>query len=202
MAFGFCFLAAIRAVRKCLVTQPDPDSARGRRRRQLHPKRVLPGRVRPVCGLQICPSEPGVPGRSQRQQPLRKLGVPGQEELALGAIASGGARVLNQDVLRALGISRGVVDLVAEREQRELLRREREYRDGRAPVDIRNRTVILVDDGLATGSSMRVAAIALKQKDPAKIIAAGPVGAPETWAEFESAADKGVCAAAPEPVRT
>src|SRR5260370_26647641 len=133
---------------------------------------------------------------------VRKLGVPGHEELAMGAIASGGARVLNQDVLRALGISRGVVDLVAEREQRELLRREREYRDGRAPVDIRNRTVILVDDGLATGSSMRVAAIALKQKDPAKIIAAGPVGAPETWAEFESAADKGVCAAAPEPVRT
>jgi putative phosphoribosyl transferase len=132
---------------------------------------------------------------------VRKLGVPGHEELAMGAIASGGARVLNQDVLRALGISRGVVDLVAEREQRELLRREREYRDGRAPVDIRNRTVILVDDGLATGSSMRVAAIALKQKDPAKIIAAVPVGAPETCAEFESEVDKVVCATTPEPFR-
>jgi putative phosphoribosyl transferase len=132
---------------------------------------------------------------------VRKLGVPGHEELAMGAIASGGARVLNQDVLRALGISRGVVDLVAEREQRELLRREREYRDGRAPVDIRNRTVILVDDGLATGSSMRAAAMALKQKDPAKIIAAVPVGAPETCAEFESEVDKVVCATTPEPFR-
>jgi putative phosphoribosyl transferase len=132
---------------------------------------------------------------------VRKLGVPGHEELAMGAIASGGVRVLNQDVLRALGISRGVVDLVAEREQRELLRREREYRDGRAPVDIRNRTVILVDDGLATGSSMRVAAIALKQKGPAEIIAAVPVGAPETCAEFESEVDKVVCATTPRRFR-
>jgi predicted phosphoribosyltransferase len=132
---------------------------------------------------------------------VRKLGVPGHEELAMGAIASGGVRVLNQDVLQALGISRGVVDLVAEREQRELQRREREYRDGRAPVDIRDRTVILVDDGLATGSSMRVAAIALKQKGPAEIIAAVPVGAPETCAQFESEVDKVVCAAAPEPFR-
>jgi putative phosphoribosyl transferase len=132
---------------------------------------------------------------------VRKLGVPGHEELAMGAIASGGVRVLNQDVLRALGISRGVVDLVAEREQRELLRREREYRDGRAPLDIRNRTVILVDDGLATGSSMRVAAIALKQKGPAEIIAAVPVGAPETCAEFESEVDKVVCATTPRRFR-
>jgi predicted phosphoribosyltransferase len=132
---------------------------------------------------------------------VRKLGVPGHEELAMGAIASDGVRVLNQDVLRALGISRGVVDLVAKRELRELLRREREYRDGRAPVDIRNRTVILVDDGLATGSSMRVAATALKQKDPAEIIAAVPVGARETCAEFESEVDKVVCATTPEPFR-
>jgi putative phosphoribosyl transferase len=132
---------------------------------------------------------------------VRKLGVPGHEELAMGAIASGGVRVLNQDVLRALGISRGVVDLVADREQRELLRREREYRGGRAPVDIRNRMVILVDDGLATGSSMRVAAIALKQKGPAEIIAAVPVGAPETCAEFESEVDKVVCATTPRPFR-
>jgi putative phosphoribosyl transferase len=127
--------------------------------------------------------------------------VPGHEELAMGAIASGGARVLNQDVLRALGISRGAVDLAAEREQRELLRREREYRDGRPPVGIRNRTVLLVDDGLATGSSMRAAAMALKQKDAAKIIAAVPVGAPETCAEFESEVDKIVCATTPEPFR-
>ena len=119
----------------------------------------------------------------------------------MGAIASGGVHALNQDVLWALGISRGVVDLVAEREQHELLRREREYRDGRAPVDIRNRTVILVDDGLATGSSMRVAATALKQQGPAEIIAAVPVGAPETCAEFESEVDKVVCATIPEPFR-
>src|SRR5258706_2782269 len=109
---------------------------------------------------------------------VRKLGVPGHEELAMGAIASGGGRVLNQDVIRALGISRGLVDLVAEREQPELQRPEREYRDGRASVDIRDRTVILVDDGLATGSSMRVAAIALKKKQPAEIIVAVPVVAP------------------------
>jgi putative phosphoribosyl transferase len=130
---------------------------------------------------------------------IRKLGVPGHEELAMGAIASGGVRVLNQDVVRALGISRGLVDLVAEREQRELQRREREYRDGRASVDIRDRTVILVDDGLATGSSMRVAAIALKKKEPAEIIIAVPVAAREACAEFRSVVDKVVCAATPEP---
>jgi predicted phosphoribosyltransferase len=132
---------------------------------------------------------------------VRKLGVPGHEELAMGAIASGGVRVLNQDVIAALGISRELVDLVAEREQRELRRREREYRDGRASVDVRDRTVILVDDGLATGSSMRVAAIALKKKEPAEIIVAVPVAAPETCAEFESVVDKVVCAATPEPFR-
>jgi putative phosphoribosyl transferase len=109
---------------------------------------------------------------------VRKLGVPGHEELAMGAIASGGVRVLNQDAIAALGISRELVDFVAEREQRELRRREREYRDGRASVDVRDRTVILVDDGLATGSSMRVAAIALKKKEPAEIIVAVPVAAP------------------------
>jgi putative phosphoribosyl transferase len=130
---------------------------------------------------------------------VRKLGVPGHEELAMGAIAAGGVRVLNQDAVRALGISRGLVDLVAEREQRELQRREREYRDGRASVDIRDRTVILVDDGLATGSSMRVAAIALKKKEPAEIIIAVPVAAPQTCAEFRSVVDKVVCAATPEP---
>ena len=93
------------------------------------------------------------------------------------------------------------MDLVAEREQRELRRREREYREGRASVDVRDRTVILVDDGLATGSSMRVAAIALKKKQPAEIIVAVPVAAPETFAEFESVVDKVVCAATPELFR-
>jgi putative phosphoribosyl transferase len=130
---------------------------------------------------------------------VRKLGVPGHEELAMGAIASGGVRELNQDVLRALGISRELVGLVAQREQRELQRREREYRDGRAPVDIRDRTVILVDDGLATGSSMRAAALALKSKQAAQIVVAVPVGAPSTCAEFEPEVDEVLCGVTPEP---
>ena len=129
---------------------------------------------------------------------VRKLGVPGHEELAMGAIASGGVQVLNQDVL-GLGIPKEVVDLVAAREQRELERREREYRDGHGSVDVRGRTVILVDDGLATGSSMRVAAMALKKKQPAEIVVAVPVGSPETCAEFQSVVDKVVCAVTPEP---
>jgi predicted phosphoribosyltransferase len=129
---------------------------------------------------------------------VRKLGVPGHKELAMGAIASGGVQVLNQDVL-GLGIPKEVVDLVAAKEERELERREREYRDGRGPVDVRGRTVILVDDGLATGSSMRVAAMALKKKQPAQIVVAVPVGSPETCAEFESVVDKVVCGVTPEP---
>lgn len=132
---------------------------------------------------------------------VRKLGVPGHEELAMGAIASGGVRLLNQDVIRALGISHGLVELVAGRERRELQRREREYRDGRPPIDVQGHTVILVDDGLATGSSMRAAANALREKGPAEIVAAVPVAAPESCAEFESVVDKVICAATPEPFR-
>ncbi len=130
---------------------------------------------------------------------VRKLGVPGHEELAMGAIASGGVRVVNENVLRTLGIPAEVVDRVAEEEERELKRREREYRDGRPPVDVSGRTVVLVDDGLATGSSMRVAALALRKKNPAQIIVAVPVAAPATCAEFESEVDQVVCAVTPEP---
>ncbi len=130
---------------------------------------------------------------------VRKLGLPGQEEMAMGAIASGGVRVLNADVVDGLGIPPALIDLVAEREERELERREREYRDDRPPVDVRGRTVILVDDGLATGSSMRVAAMALRKKQPAEIVVAVPVGSPETCAEFEAAVDKVVCAITPQP---
>jgi putative phosphoribosyl transferase len=130
---------------------------------------------------------------------VRKLGVPGREELAMGAIASGGIRVLNEDVVRTLGIPEDVVDTVAAEEEHELERREREYRDGRPSVDVRGRTVILVDDGLATGSTMRVAALALRKKTPAKIIVAVPVAAPATCAEFESEVDQVICAATPEP---
>jgi predicted phosphoribosyltransferase len=130
---------------------------------------------------------------------VRKLGLPQQEELAMGAIAPGGVRVLNEEVVRALDIPDEVVDLVAEEEERELKRREREYRDGRPPVNVHGRTVILIDDGLATGSSMRAAALALKTKQPAQIVVAVPVGAPSTCAEFESEVDRVICAVTPEP---
>jgi putative phosphoribosyl transferase len=130
---------------------------------------------------------------------VRKLGVPGHKELAMGAIASGGVRVLNENVIRRLGIPDEVVETVAEEEERELERREREYRDGRPPIEVRGRTVILVDDGLATGSSMRVAVLALRKKNPAQIIVAVPVAAPATCAEFESEVDQVICAVTPEP---
>jgi len=133
---------------------------------------------------------------------VRKLGVPGYEELAMGAIASGGIRVLNEDVVQTLGIPDDVIDRVAAEEERELERRERDYRDGRPPIDVRGRTVILVDDGLATGSSMRVAVLALKRKRPAKVVVAVPLAAPATCAEFESEVDQIICAATPEPFRS
>jgi putative phosphoribosyl transferase len=130
---------------------------------------------------------------------VRKLGLPGQEELAMGAIASGGARVLNRDLIRALNIPEEVLDEVTREEQRELERREREYRDGRPPIDVRGKTVILVDDGLATGSSMRVAVLALKQKQPEQVIVAVPVAPADSCAEMQSVADKVVCAVTPQP---
>lgn len=130
---------------------------------------------------------------------VRKLGVPGYEELAMGAIASGGVRVLNQDVVLGLSIPSEMIDVVATQEERELERREREYRGGSPPLDVQGRTVILVDDGLATGSSMRVAARALRKKSPAQIIVAVPVGAPSTCAQFDSVVDKVVCGVTPEP---
>jgi predicted phosphoribosyltransferase len=133
---------------------------------------------------------------------VRKLGVPGQEELAMGAIASGGICVLNEDPVRALGIPNEVIKAVAADEERELERREHLYREGRPAVAVQGRTVILVDDGLATGSSMRVAAAALKRKKPAQIVVAVPVGAPETCAEIESEVDQIVCVATPEPFRS
>jgi predicted phosphoribosyltransferase len=129
---------------------------------------------------------------------VRKLGVPGREELAMGAIASGGVRVLNQEVVRALRIPESIIDSVATEEQSELERRERAYRDGRPAPDVRGRTVILVDDGLATGSSMRAAVEALRVRDPARIIVAVPVGASETCAALGEIADEVVCGYEPE----
>ncbi len=128
---------------------------------------------------------------------VRKLGVPGQDELAMGAIATGGVRVLNEDVVGALGLSAKVIDAVAAREEKELERRERIYRGARTPPEVRERTIILVDDGLATGSTMRAAVAALRKQGPARIVVAVPVAAPETCEEFKSEVDETVCAATP-----
>lgn len=133
---------------------------------------------------------------------VRKLGVPGHEELAMGAIASGGVRVLNEDVLSYLNIPADIIDLVVESEQLELQRREREYRGQRPRPDLKNRTVIIVDDGLATGSSMRAAVRAVRAEHPQKIVVAVPVGARETCDSFKKEADTvAVCAITPEPFK-
>jgi len=129
---------------------------------------------------------------------VRKLGVPGFEELAVGAIASGGVRVLNEDVMRALPNADELIESVTERETVELDRREQTYRNGRAAPELRDRIVILVDDGLATGATMRAAVKALRQRGVAKIVVAVPVGPPDTCREFEDEADETVCASTPE----
>ncbi|MBI4787184.1 MAG: phosphoribosyltransferase [Chloroflexi bacterium] len=130
---------------------------------------------------------------------VRKLGVPGHEELAMGAIASGGTRVLNQDVVTALNIAPDVIDRVAADEQRELERREREYRDELPPPEVRGKTVILIDDGLATGSTMRAAARALRQRAPARLVIAVPTAPPDTCEQFKNEADEVICAITPDP---
>jgi putative phosphoribosyl transferase len=130
---------------------------------------------------------------------VRKLGVPGREELAMGAIASGGVRVLNEGVVQSLGIPPSTIDAVAARERAEMERREREYRGGRPAPDVRGRTVILVDDGLATGATMRAAAQALRQQGPARVVVAVPVAAEESCQELGSQVDEIVCSVTPEP---
>lgn len=130
---------------------------------------------------------------------VRKLGVPGHEELAMGAIASGGGRVLNEDVVHSLGISERVVAGVEAKEALELKRRERLYRGERPFPALAGRTLIVVDDGLATGASMRAAALALRQHAPGKLIVAVPVAPLETCEALRSEADEVVCVACPEP---
>lgn len=130
---------------------------------------------------------------------VRKLGVPGQEELAMGAIASGGVRVLNHNVIEALGISPEIIEAVATREQKELERRQRVYRGDRPPLDVRGCQVILVDDGLATGASMRAAVTALRALEPARIIVAVPVAPPEVYRAFTKEADEIVSVQVREP---
>src|SRR5439155_9049054 len=116
---------------------------------------------------------------------VRKLGVPGHEELAMGAIASGGVRALNRSVIEQLNISQSAIDAAATREGEELQRRERLYRDGKPSPDIAGRTVILVDDGLATGATMKAAVAALRQQNPAKIVVAVPIAPAETCHELQ-----------------
>ena len=130
---------------------------------------------------------------------VRKLGVPGHEELAMGATASGGVLVLNHDVLRSLGLGMDTVDRVAERERLEIERRERAYRGNRPAAPISGRTVILIDDGLATGATMRAAAEAVRAQQPARLIVAVPVAAPPTCEEFRDLVDEVLCAVTPEP---
>ena len=130
---------------------------------------------------------------------VRKLGVPGHRELAMGAIASGDVRVLNEDVVRWAGIRSEEIEEVTREELHELQRREREYRGGRPPLDLSSRVVILVDDGLATGSTMKAAVQAIRQQRPAEIVVAVPVGARDSCQEFERIADSVVCARTPEP---
>ena len=129
---------------------------------------------------------------------VRKLGVPGFEELAVGAIASGGVRVLNEDVVRLLPNAAEIIDAATARERIEVDRRENLYRDSRPPPELCDRTVILVDDGLATGATMRAAVKALRERGVAGIVVAVPVGAPETCREFEKEVDETICGISPE----
>lgn len=130
---------------------------------------------------------------------VRKLGLPGHEELAIGAIASGGIRVLNEDIIRMLRIPAEVIERVAQRELQELQRRERLYRGDRPSPDLRDRIVLLVDDGLATGASMRAAIAAVRAQSPKRIVVAVPTAAPETCEAFQKEVDEVVCALTPEP---
>jgi predicted phosphoribosyltransferase len=132
---------------------------------------------------------------------VRKLGVPGHEELAFGAIASGGVRVLNDDVVGPLGVPERVIEWASERERGELERRERQYRGERPFPALTGNVVILVDDGLATGATMLAAARAVRQRAPARLVVAVPVAAPQTCEELRREVDEVVCTATPEPFR-
>lgn len=130
---------------------------------------------------------------------VRKLGVPGHEELAMGALASGGALVVNEEVVGALGIPRSAIEAAAAREARELERREHAYRDDRPPAEVAGRIVILVDDGLATGSTMRAAVAALRRRGPKRLVVAVPVAAASTCEDLAGEVDEIVCGQTPEP---
>lgn len=129
---------------------------------------------------------------------VRKLGTPGQEELAMGAVARD-VTVINEEVVRMVGVSRGTVETVAERERRELARREDDFRSGRPPLELAGKTVIIADDGLATGSTMRAAVIAVRRQKPAAVVLAVPVAPPAVCAHFKREVDQVVCLSTPEP---
>jgi predicted phosphoribosyltransferase len=131
--------------------------------------------------------------------PVRKLGVPGHDELAMGAIAPGGIRVLNDELVRALHIPDYLVDAIVAREQQELTRREQLYRGDRPALDVRGKTVILVDDGLATGATMVAAIKALRQRQAGRIVVAVPIASPEICDQMRGYVDDIVCAVTPEP---
>ena len=130
---------------------------------------------------------------------VRKLGLPGREELAIGAIASGGIRVLNEDIIRVLGVPEEVINIVARNELQELGRREHNYRGDRPALELRGRKVILIDDGLATGASMRAAVVGVRAQHPTRIVIAVPAASPELCNAFQFEVDEMVCAMTPEP---
>jgi putative phosphoribosyl transferase len=132
---------------------------------------------------------------------VRKLGVPWQQELAFGAVASGGVRVLNEDVVQTLPLPAEVIDEIAEREEDELRRREQAYRGDRPPLEVAGKVAVLVDDGIATGSSMRAAVAALRRREPSKVVIAVPVAPRETCRALAKDVDAIICAATPEPFR-
>jgi predicted phosphoribosyltransferase len=153
----------------------------------------------PRGGLPVAAEVAGALGAPLDVFVVRKLGLPGHVELAMGAIASGGVRVLNEDVIEACRPSPASVEEVTRREQAELERREREYRDHRPPVAVEGKTVILVDDGLATGSSMQAAVLAVRRLKPSRVVVAVPVGASQACEMLERVAEEVVCARMPEP---
>jgi predicted phosphoribosyltransferase len=153
----------------------------------------------PRGGVPVAHEVAGALGTPMDVFVVRKLGLPGHPELAMGAIASGGVRAMNEDVIALYRPSATTIEAVTRAERAELERRERAYRDGRRPLPIEGRTVILVDDGLATGSTMRAAVVAIRRLRPARVIVAAPVGVRETCEALREIADEVVCALIPEP---